>query len=249
MGRYHDEVAADLAQSIGPSPFLGVPLGSIWLGQTHDYERPGLADVMTIKPSYTKFCLSIYEVKVTRSDFLSDIRAEKWKRYLPHCHRFYFATLPNLVSKADIPPEAGWIVKGPNSWTYRKAAPARDISIPEHTMLSLLFSKQRDPRGFQLGKLRDAEWEIKNRKQNADMAKIVGKEVAQAYADRYTLKDRIYRLDEQISQMDEYLEQMRAFIQEGLGLPRKRWLFAWTIKERLEELRAEAMASIGKEGA
>ncbi|MBP2635531.1 MAG: hypothetical protein H6Q72_1438 [Firmicutes bacterium] len=244
MGRHHDEVAADLAKAVGPTPFLSVPLGSVWMDKIQVGQHPGLADVITIKPSYTRFCLSIFEVKVTRSDFLGDIRAEKWKRYLPHCHRFYFATLPEVAKKDDIPSEAGWIVKGPNSWTYRKAAPARDIMIPENTLLSMLFVKERDPRGLHLKKLSDAEWEAKNRNRFHDIAKIVGKEVAQAYADRHSLKDKIWRLDDQIKLMDEYLQQMREVIQNGLGMPKKSWLFAWNIKDRLEELKAEAMSAL-----
>jgi hypothetical protein len=244
MGKYHDEIAADLAQVIGPTPFLGVPLGSVFLGQVYGNESPGLADVITIKPSYKRFCLSIFEVKVSRADFLGDIRSEKWKRYLPHCHRFYFATLPRIAKKEDIPPEAGWIVKGPNTWTYRKAAPARKIDIPEFTLLSLLFSKERNPRARNLRKLRNAEWEAKNRNNFADIAKIIGKDVAKAYADRHALKDKTWRLDDQISQMDEYLQQMRDVIQDGLGLPKKKWLFVRNIKERLEELKAEAMTAL-----
>lgn len=243
MGRHHDEIAADLAQAIGPTPFLGVPLGSVWMNKIQVGQHPGLADVITIKPSYTRFCLSIFEVKVSRSDFLGDIRAEKWKRYLPHCHRFYFATLPEVATKVDIPPEAGWIVKGPNSWIYRKAAPARDITIPENTLLSMLFVKERDPRGMHLKKLHNAEWEAKNRSNYTDIAKIIGKEVAQAYSDRHSLKDKIWRLNDQIALMDEYLEQMRNAIQDGLELPKKSWLSIWQIKDRLEELKAEAMAA------
>ncbi|MDF2499342.1 MAG: hypothetical protein K0Q77_56 [Anaerosporomusa subterranea] len=244
MGRYHDEIAADLAQSVGPTPFLGVPLGSVWLGQLSNNTSPGLADVITIKPSYTRFCLSIYEVKVSRADFLGDIRSEKWQRYLPHCHRFYFATLPDVARKEDIPPEAGWVVKGPNSWTYRKAAPARAVDIPEHTMLSLLFAKERDPRGLHLKKLRDADWEATNRGRFTDIGKLVGKEVAKAYADRHEVKDKIIKLDNQIYEMDQYLEAMREAIQLGLDMPKKKWLFVWHIKERLEQLKAEALKSI-----
>ena len=49
------------------------------------------ADLVIIRPSYKRFCVSVFEVKVSRADFLSDIRSEKWRGYLPHCNRFYFA--------------------------------------------------------------------------------------------------------------------------------------------------------------
>jgi hypothetical protein len=249
VGRYHDEIAADLAQSIGPTPFLGVPLGSVFLGQLRDYESPGLADVITIKPSYRHFCLSIYEVKVSRSDFLGDLRREKWRRYLPHCHRFYFATLPNVAKKDDIPQEAGWVVKGPKSWAYRKAASAREVDIPEFTLLSLLFSKEREPRLRSLKNLQDAKYDIEYHNRFEKIARILGKDVAKAYADRLAVKDKIYELDSQISEMNQYLEQMREVIQDGLGIPKKKYFYLWDIKKRLEELKAEALKVIGKEGA
>lgn len=132
----HDRLAEDLALHLG-TPWRQVPLGSVWL------ERAQLADVVTIKPSYTRFCLHIYEIKVSRSDFLGDIRRDKWRGYLNHCHRLYFATPVGMVEKDEIPEDAGWIVRGPKGWQVRKAAPSRGIEIPTNTLLSMLFMKGR----------------------------------------------------------------------------------------------------------
>lgn len=120
MSVTHDALAEDLALSIGVLPYLNVVLGSAWLSGA-DNKTPR-ADVLGIKPSYTRFCVAIYEVKISRSDFLSDIRSGKWRSYLPHCHRFYFATLPGICSREDIPAEAGWMVRTDKSWTTRKPA-------------------------------------------------------------------------------------------------------------------------------
>lgn len=137
----HDALAEDLAFSLGVLPYLNVVLGSPWLA-AHG-ENPPRADVLGVKPSYTRFCVSIYEVKVSRADFLSDIRSGKWRTYLPHCHRFYFATLPGVCEKSDIPAEAGWMVRGENSWTSRKASPSRPVEIPVQTLQALVFARQR----------------------------------------------------------------------------------------------------------
>ena len=89
----HIELADDLCTTFrghdAKAPYFAareVNLGSSWL------ER-GVprADVLTVKPSYTKFCVSIYECKVSRADFLADVNAGKWRSYLPFCHRLYFA--------------------------------------------------------------------------------------------------------------------------------------------------------------
>jgi hypothetical protein len=105
--------------------------------------RIPLADLIVVRPSYTRFCLDIHEVKSTRSDFLSDIRSNKWRKYLPHCHRFYFATLPGVCKKIEIPSEAGWMVRGDRGWSGCKMAPRREISINIDMLLAMLFYKNK----------------------------------------------------------------------------------------------------------
>lgn len=136
----HDALAEDLALSLGILPYLNVVLGSAWLPSGGKTPR---ADVLGVKPSYTRFCVAIYEVKVSRADFLSDIRSGKWRSYLPHCHRFYFATLPDVCSRDDIPAEAGWMVRTDKTWTARKAAKARAVEVPAETLQALIFARQR----------------------------------------------------------------------------------------------------------
>ncbi len=143
MSTSHDALCEDLGLSLGTLPYLNVVLGSPWLAFYGDSATPPRADVLGVKPSYTRFCVSIYEVKISRSDFMSDIRSGKWRTYLPHCHRFYFATLPGVCEKSDIPPEAGWMVRGENSWTSRKASPSRAVEIPVQTLQALVFARQR----------------------------------------------------------------------------------------------------------
>ena len=118
-----------------------MPLASVFLN--HNFMR---ADVVDIKPSYTRFCLSIYEVKENRSDFLSDIRAGKWKGYLPFCHRFYFATKKSVCKKDEIPDGVGLIQIGDKGWYSVKSAKCRDIDYTPETfqmLQSLLFYRQK----------------------------------------------------------------------------------------------------------
>lgn len=200
----HDELAEDLAIAKGPTPFLNVPLGSIWLQQDRNrkasldilnsegaeayykaqknQKQPHLADVIIIKPSYTRFCVSIFEIKISRSDFLSDIRSGKWMGYLKHCHRFYFAVAQGVAKKEDIPEEAGLIIRGPNGWQVQKGAPVIDNEIPQETLMSMLFVKQRETlRERNRDRVINAFHH--NRQQN-DRARAIGKELANAWADR-----------------------------------------------------------------
>jgi hypothetical protein len=53
-----------------------------------DYGSP---DLLEIPKSYSRFVRKVFEVKATQSDLLSDLRADKWLRYLPLCDRMTFA--------------------------------------------------------------------------------------------------------------------------------------------------------------
>ena len=52
-----------------------------------------------------------YEFKINRSDFLNEIKIEKWKRYLKYCHTFSFVCPKGLINKNEIPQKIGllWI--------------------------------------------------------------------------------------------------------------------------------------------
>ncbi len=45
-----------------------------------------------------------FEIKMTRSDFLSD---KKWVNYLTYVNLFYFATLPGIIKPSELPSEVG----------------------------------------------------------------------------------------------------------------------------------------------
>jgi hypothetical protein len=134
----HRDACFDLAEAKG-TRFVEVPLGSKWL----NYGGVSQADVITIKPSYNRFNLDIYEVKVTRSDFLQEIKKKKYEASLPHCNRFYFATTSGIAKAEEIPEGIGWIVRGENGWSTVKAAKKRDVEFNQQMMLSLLFFNGR----------------------------------------------------------------------------------------------------------
>ncbi len=115
-------------------------IGARWMAQ---YSGRGLPtpDVFTIQKTFARRAIAAYEVKATRADFLSDLREGKWTKYLPYCNRMYFATPRGLVTKAEIPPEAGWLTLGDNGWATPKAAPYRPDAgdLDEEAWLCLLF--------------------------------------------------------------------------------------------------------------
>ncbi len=176
----HRELCFDLAFAKG-TEFVEVPLGSMWL----NYNKVGKADVVTVKPSYNKFNLDIYEVKISRSDFLHDIKSKKYERYLKHCNRLYFATLSGIAKKEDIPDNAGWIVRGEKGWSTVKQAKKRDITFDNQTLLSLIFYKGRTlkPNREYLNKLGTTRFAYR------DQLKGLGKEIKNAIMNHNKLRE------------------------------------------------------------
>lgn len=87
----------------------------------------GRADVFAFCPWWSRHDRSIYEIKVQRTDYLTDVSKGKYRKYLPFCNRLYFAVPKGLVRKTEVPDTAGLIVHGENGWRVVKSAPQRVV--------------------------------------------------------------------------------------------------------------------------
>ena len=76
------------------------------------------ADVLALK--WTEPVAHIYEVKVSRADFLSDKNSGKWEGYLFNCQLFFFATPHGLITKEDVPEGAGWVEQTERGNNFRR---------------------------------------------------------------------------------------------------------------------------------
>lgn len=110
-----------------------LPLGPVQM------MRSGIADVVTAPRSFSNFWIRIYEVKISRADFQQDVRAEKYKRYFPHCSQLLFATPKGMITRAEIPDGCGLITLGPNGWRTQKMAPFRKMELDQNLFIKLLI--------------------------------------------------------------------------------------------------------------
>lgn len=97
-------------------------------------------DGLAVRRSYTKPCITGYEIKVSRGDFLQD---NKWHLYLQYCNEFYFVVPAGLISKEEIPENVGLIYYYPETdhlRTKRKAL-YRDIEEPVGVYKYIIFSR------------------------------------------------------------------------------------------------------------
>ncbi len=124
LGWGHAALADDLVEHYrlpGFHLYREVGLGS--------WSSEGLADVLGVFTSWTRPLPTIYEVKVTRSDLMRDLRDEKWRKYLPWCERLYFAVPSGLITSVKLPREVGIIERMPEGqWILSRRTQIRPMS-------------------------------------------------------------------------------------------------------------------------
>lgn len=92
---------------------------------------------------------TVYEIKVSRSDFLSDIsKPEKRAGYFQIAHKVYYACVDGLIEKSEVPKECGLIVQnkhGSDYWTVVKGAKTfpTELSVP-HWMNLVIKKSNKD---------------------------------------------------------------------------------------------------------
>jgi len=135
----HNLLVRDLATWLISDGFITseVKYGPSWTA------RSPIPDVLKIRKSYTRVDVQIYEVKVSRPDFLSDIRSGKWQDYLKRSTRLYFATPASGVvnDENEVPRSCGWITRGKTGWKVRRPPEIRSVEPSYDEVLALLMSE------------------------------------------------------------------------------------------------------------
>lgn len=114
MNWKHDDLAADLAKHLNNSARM------VWTDMQMGPSGSPRPDVYTMEKSYNRPRPVSYEIKVSRSDFLSDVNAAKWQKYLDFSGGVVFAVPHGLITKKEVPFECGLIVRNENGWKTLK---------------------------------------------------------------------------------------------------------------------------------
>ena len=164
---------ADHLKAAGWLTYTEIPLGAALS------ESVGRADVLALKKSYA-VRIQVYECKVSRGDFLSDVRTGKYTRYFERAHQVYFATPAGLIRTSEVPEECGLITRGDRGWHVQKAGKVHTPAITQTLLLQCLFREQEEKPAAR--SLADRVlWE--ENAQLADRAKSLGKEIAKRLRD------------------------------------------------------------------
>ena len=110
-------------------------------GPTH-YTQHVRMDAWVMPRSWANPATTAYEIKVSRSDFLSD---HKWPAYLPLCHQFYFVCPAKLIAVEECPADAGllWVTTTATRLYTKKKAPYRNVEIPEELWRYVLMCRAK----------------------------------------------------------------------------------------------------------
>lgn len=109
-------------------------------GATHFANELLIMDALAIKKSWANPCITGYEIKVSRQDFLRD---EKWPAYKALCHRFSFVCPKGLIEPSEIPEDVGliWYNSEKQTLYTKRKSVYRNIEISAEMLYYILMSR------------------------------------------------------------------------------------------------------------
>jgi len=227
----HDELAEDLAAHLAGYSTPMVVWTDMQLGPSGS-ARP---DVYTIEKTYTALRARVFEVKVTRSDFLADVTSGKYLRYSAFAGSITFATPAGLISKDEVPKGCGLITRSPDGvWRYqRKPTLQPTPDLPRGAWLKLVIDgcarERESARAAKCGPRTSTEWCNQRR-----MRERAGAELGAALANRDRALQALAKETDQLTNTLKRMEDERRF-----ELTAER--------ERLEAAQSEAAKALGLE--
>lgn len=131
----HDELAHDLAKKFRVNDAM-----MVWENMQMGSSGSIRPDVYVLKKSYSSFQPVTYEVKISRSDFLSDVTSGKWQGYLQFSSAVVFAVPKGLVTKDEIPAGCGLIVRSEKGWRTTKRPTLNVVdTLPHKVWMKMLI--------------------------------------------------------------------------------------------------------------
>src|SRR3990167_5609663 len=129
----HDELMLDLADH------LAKPERMMWCDMQLGPSGSVRPDIYTLDKSYIQPKPIAYEIKVSVSDYRSDVTKGKWQSYLDYACGVYFCVPQGLITKADLPTGCGLMVRGEVGWKSLKAPTLAKVNLSFKVMQKLLI--------------------------------------------------------------------------------------------------------------
>lgn len=245
----HDELIIRLADYLS-----GISGRMMWTDMQLGPSGSPRPDVFAMDKSFMHPKPVAYEVKVSLSDFRSDVTKGKWQSYLEFAGAVIFVVPKGLIMKNDVPNGCGLMTYNPETDTFAsvKKPTLHPVTLPQRVMLKLLIDGVDRVHQVNRRRMLD-EYEIEAR-----IRKALGDEVAAAVFDvrnaERTRDYKIQRIQAQIEgeerqleairerknqarrEVDDYAKQAYAELYRILGLEPDQNVHFFQIQRRIKEL-------------
>ncbi len=197
-------------------------------------------DGLAMTRSYTAPCITGYEIKVSRSDFLGD---NKWHLYLQYCNEFYFVVPAGLIAKDEIPENAGLIYYYPETGKLLKKRKAvyRQIEEMVGVYKYIIYSwldQEKIP--FYEDRAEYAKDYLADQSEKRKIGRKLGSKMAK---DLHDCQERLERLANVEGQLEQ-LHQIEKILEKHQIL---RWHWCRKAEDTLKELDEALGSSYPKE--
>jgi hypothetical protein len=106
-----------------------------------------IPDIIAIKRDYLRKSISIFEIKISRADFLSDVRTQKYLKSLPFANKFYYVCPWNMIQPEEVPDGIGlYYIKDKYTGVCVKSAKAKKVILSEDVLWSMILSFEKNLR-------------------------------------------------------------------------------------------------------
>lgn len=219
-------------------------------GSTYFNDNLLIMDALALKKSWKNPLLTGYEIKVSRSDFLSD---EKWPGYLENCHKFYFVCPKGMISREEIEAldeEVGLIYydESYNNCNLHtmKAPILRNIGFPNKELLYyILMSKvDRDKDPFFNSQAEYFKELVKNKNNNSKLGTAIRGKIGETIVKQERENERLERQYKKYEGKEKTLMEVIDYL-KSVGVIKK---FNYGPEEELEDNWKEKLDEILKPG-
>lgn len=164
-------------------------------------------DVFTLEKSFTQPKPTSYEIKVSRTDLLSDLTSGKWQKYLEFSDAVVFAMPQGLAVKTELPERVGLMLFNQINQTWRtvkKPILSGESRLSNEMLMKLLIGgeERQTKHSDDIAPRKATEWFEQDK-----LRKVFGQQLAE-----------IMRIKNSLDELDS-LTRIRSELYEVLEIP------------------------------
>jgi hypothetical protein len=173
-------------------------------------------DFIACAKSWSKLCITGYEIKVDRQDFLRD---SKWGNYLEYCHRFYFACPKGLIRPEETPDPAGLVWCSEKGARVVKSTAHKPVDVSWELLYYLILWRSdtkdyNDPARAKEQRAARLEGWLEKKERFSNLAWMVNERIAEKIKDLGEREDSLQRREASAANVIEREQQILSLCAE-----------------------------------